>query len=47
MKGGTGLKEWSAPETRLRLYYGMEIDVWALGCILYYSLTGRSAFEGA
>jgi serine/threonine protein kinase len=45
MKGGTGLKEWSAPETRQRLYYGMEIDAWAVGCILYYMLSGNEPFE--
>jgi serine/threonine protein kinase len=45
MKYGTGLKEWSAPETRTRPSYGMEIDAWAIGCILYYVLTGNEPFE--
>jgi serine/threonine protein kinase len=45
MKGGTGLKEWSAPETRHSLHYGLEIDSWAVGCILYYILTARTPFE--
>jgi len=40
MKGGMGLKEWSAPETRQKLYYGPEIDLWSIGCILYYIVTG-------
>ena len=47
MKYGTGLKEWSAPETRTRPSYGMEIDAWAIGCILYYVLTGKEPFEPA
>jgi serine/threonine protein kinase len=45
IKGGTGLKEWSAPETRHRLHYGLEIDSWAVGCILYYILTAEAPFK--
>jgi serine/threonine protein kinase len=39
--GGQGLKEWSAPETRLKSYYGIEADYWSIGCIIYYSIMGQ------
>ena len=32
---GTGLKEWSAPETRNQQYTDFKIDSWSLGCVLY------------
>ncbi len=33
--GGTGLKQWSAPETRTQLKYSPKCDAWSVGCILY------------
>ena len=39
--GGTGLKQWSAPETRTQLKYSHKCDAWSVGCILYYLLSGR------
>ena len=45
IKGGTGLKEWSAPETRSRLYYNVSSDVWSLGCLLYFMLTAKQPFN--
>lgn len=38
--GGTGLKEWSAPETRKFLQNDFKIDSWTLGCVMYYLCTG-------
>jgi len=44
IKGSTGLKEWSAPETRSRLFYGTEAESWSLGCILYFMVFGFQPF---
>ena len=38
--GGTGLKEWSAPETRKYLHNDFKIDSWTLGCVMYFICTG-------
>lgn len=35
---------WRAPEVVLGLPYGPEIDMWALGCILYEIVCGRPLF---
>lgn len=40
IKGGTGLKEWSAPETRSKLHTDNKIDCWTLGCIMFLMCTG-------
>ena len=45
MSGGTGLKQWSAPETRQRSFYGKEIDSWSIGCMLYCMITGNEPFN--
>lgn len=39
--GGTGLKKWSAPETRTQLMYSSKCDSWSVGCILYFMLSGK------
>lgn len=39
--GGTGLKQWSAPETRTQLRYSSKCDAWSIGCILFYLLSGK------
>lgn len=46
IRGGTGLKEWSAPETRHQQYYSAKCDSYSIGCILVYMLryTSGSAF---
>jgi len=36
--GGTGLKQWSAPETRTCLHYSAKCDSWSLGLILSFML---------
>ena len=42
---GTGLKEWSAPETRNQQYTDFKIDSWSLGCVLYFICTGDPPFK--
>lgn len=39
--GGTGLKQWSAPETRQSLEYTNKCDSWSLGLLLAFMLTGE------
>ena len=39
--GSTGLKHWSAPETRQALSYNELCDEWSLGLILAYMVTGK------
>lgn len=39
IRGGTGLKEWSAPETRAQYLYSAKCDSWSAGCVLFYMLT--------
>lgn len=34
IKGGTGLKEWSAPETRQKLFYTAKCDSYSCGLII-------------
>lgn len=41
IQGFTGVREWSAPETRTSLYYNTKADLWTLGCILYFLCTGK------
>ena len=41
ISGGTGLKEWSAPETRNKLHTDSKIDCWTLGCVMYFLCTGK------
>ena len=43
--GSTGLKEWSAPETRKQLYTDTKIDCWTLGCLMFMLCTGHQPFE--
>ena len=45
IQGGTGLKEWSAPETRLNFHTDYKIDCWTLGCIMFLLCTGNQPFE--
>ena len=41
IKGSTGLKEWSGPETRSKLYYSAKCDVWSCGHLIYYMIAGQ------
>ena len=45
IKGYTGLKEWSAPETRQKQYNDCKIDCWTLGCIMHLLCTGEQPFK--
>lgn len=36
----TGVEEWSAPEMLDNKPYSEKIDLWSLGCVIYYMLTG-------
>jgi len=45
IKGCTGLKNWSAPETRLQLFYGIESESWSIGCLLYFMIYGAPPFN--
>ena len=40
IEGGTGMKEWSAPETRSQANYGISSDMWSVGCLLYFMNSG-------
>ena len=42
---GTGLREWSAPETRNQQYHDFKIDSWSLGCVMYFISTGTPPFK--
>ena len=46
VQGGAGLKEWSAPETRLQLKYTNKCDAWSLGLILAFILSGFTPRSG-
>jgi serine/threonine protein kinase len=39
--GKTGLEGWSAPETRKWVAYDQKCDMWSVGCLLVYMLTGK------
>ena len=45
IRGGTGFKWWSAPETRTELTYGLECDSWSLGLIFAFLISGRKPAE--
>jgi serine/threonine protein kinase len=45
MNGGTGLKHWSAPETRTEFSYGLKCDSWSLGLIFAFLISGKEPDE--
>ena len=45
ISGATGLKEWSAPETRTSLQNDFNIDCWTLGCLMFLLCTGEQPFQ--
>ena len=45
IEGATGLKEWSAPETRTKSQHSFVIDCWTLGCIMFLLCTGEKPFQ--
>lgn len=42
--GATGRKKWSAPETRTDQGYDEKCDVWSVGALTFYMLTGIKPF---
>ena len=43
----TGTPDFMAPEVLRNQPYSCKVDYWALGCIIYELLTGKSPFAGA
>lgn len=37
---------YEAPETLLKQYHDNKIDIWSLGCLFYYMITGEHLFPG-
>lgn len=41
-----GTVYYISPEVYSKKYYNYKTDIWALGCTLYYIITGRKLFDG-
>ncbi len=47
MTGYVATRYWRAPEIMLSwMHYGMEVDIWSVGCIMAELLTGQVLFPG-
>ena len=40
----TGLEQWNSPEMLKGQIYTTKIDIWGLGCVFYFILTGEFPF---
>lgn len=40
----TGLEQWSAPEMCGGSKYTEKVDMWSIGCVLFFMLTGYPPF---
>ena len=47
MVEGYGTLSYVAPEVLLRTPYNKEVDIWSMGVILFYMLSGRLPFRGS
>lgn len=47
IRGKTGVDEWSAPETRQWADYDEKADMWSIGCLILYMLSGLTPHQGA
>jgi serine/threonine protein kinase len=47
IRGKTGVDEWSAPETRKWADYDEKADMWSIGCLILYMLSGLTPQQGA
>ena len=45
MKTAVGTKAYMAPEVMSNDYYDSKCDVWSLGVIMYFLLSGELPFE--
>ena len=47
MTGYVATRYWRAPEIMLNwMHYGMQVDLWSVGCIMAELLTGQVLFPG-
>ena len=46
MTGSAGLKEWSAPEMSNGSEYDFKVDLWTIGCLMYYLVKGEPPYWG-
>jgi serine/threonine protein kinase len=47
IRGKTGVDEWSAPETRKWAEYDEKCDIWSVGCLILFMLSGLTPQQGA
>ncbi len=45
MMSKVGLDQWNAPEVLEGAQYNEKIDLWGVGCVLYFMLSGEYPFS--